>query len=207
MSMTTDLQAALAAEGSTIRAAWIQAVRNNTNPSPKAYAHTHALEKALNLDATLRSIKVLEVNGTFRIVGYIVLSGSLVLEAHKASQVPLISLGKTATYKVRHQLENPKTLGVIGSMQPEKVPYLLAYLAAGPNAPGQPLVYRYLGQPPTRTSRVPNKSQIIADFAKLLGFTLEGTPTGQNIYGGTVRLQDTGKSIIKTAVQKAIGSK
>lgn len=194
-------------QAATIRQAWVSAVENHTQSTPRAYAHTQALTKALNLDATLRSIKVLELNGQYRIVGTIVLSGSLVLEAHRAAQVPLASLGKNIAWKVRFGKVNPKSVGVVGSMQRIKRPYLLDYLAAGPNVPNQPLVYRHLGQPPTGTTRAGTKGAIVAEFAAKLGFTLESAPTAANIYGGTIRLQDTGNSIIKTAVLKAIGSK
>ena len=207
MSLTTDLQQALLAQGATIRAAWVEAVTNHTQGNPRAYAHTYALTKALNLDATLRSIRVLELDGQYRIVGTIVLSGSLVLDAHRAAQIPLSAMGKNIAWKVRFGKTNPKSAGVVGSMQPIKRPYLLDYLAAGPNVANQPLVYRYLGQPPMGTTRAGTKGAIITEFAAKLGFTLESAPTAANIYGGTIRLQDTGNSIIKTAVLKAIGSK
>ena len=191
-ALEDEIKLRLRQQGSLIKLAWIKACDQHVKAynSPKAsYAGTGGLKEAFDLNATIATIRVSPAGDGFEVTGSVILSGSLVRDAHNRKQVPLTSAGAKRVQQDYPRVY-PTQVGNIGSVWDKKrlsgtLGYLLPYLKGAEVAPGQWAFYRALSMdtrklwgPGAKISRTNNpKDELIRDFAKTLGLTLKTMDT------------------------------
>lgn len=178
-----------------VKAAWVACVSKSANGTAvcPSYRNVGSLAAALDVRATIASItcirdEVSPAPGTdvfFSIYGSIVLSGSMVLSAHNKGRKGLE--GNAAAIHSILSNGTAAGAGVVGSFWKNKKPFLINYLAEGPNVPQQPAIYTHLGNRGRHldrrnmlakgmvihTDRDAAKGQtILKSFAQKMGFTI-----------------------------------
>lgn len=169
---------------------WQDAVRKHVARSPNAYVHTEGFSRAFNLAATLKTFKAMDLpGGGIGITGAIILDGQQVLAGHQAQQTSGGIHGIPHGAIFVKSGKNPKDLGLVGSLQPQRKPYLVPYLAAGPNEPNQPAVYKVLGNKGISTRRDINRGKYLLE-AFLTSLGLKAYSLGRaTIATGTVQCE------------------
>lgn len=193
---------------------WESSVLDSYTSSPRAYRHTHALLKAFSGSDFLASIRVRVSNDlSFNWSADYFLDTKAVLEEHVRKQRTGTVGQDKAMQKIKFGGEYPPSVGIVGSLQILDKSYLLPYLACGPNAPGQPIVYRALGNrfknALTQTRHAAPRHQLVTIFLRKIGFVPPAsTPSasGWHIALSEVIPNSVIDTLFNTVIQKTMAT-
>lgn len=203
-TIQAELKKVLRGMRADIQRKWETAVASQESSYTASYTRTGAMRKALDVTATIESIKVdIDPMGSVEVSGAFILNAATVLREHLSKQQAADN-DPDLVSKIRHKGFYAKGR-YVGSFRDQKKSYLADYLAAGPNIRSQAnaIVYWKLGGS-EYSERAGLAHNLFETFNKLMGFGgyLDLAPS--TIYGGNVHFSGGKDSIIAKALDQAL---
>ena len=209
---------------SGIEAAWKSAwiAYQQDRGKPRWYINTESIPNAAltdSLSALLKSLRVTAQEGQpLRIYGFIPLNDQAVLSYHNAHRT---HMSTTQEIAVRFQGANPLALGITGSFQAIKRPFLSAFLMAGPNTSAGSASYVKSKRPTTVFTQLGNSvggaplvtqragvgntgDRLMRHFAVALGFSSITPAQGGPLWSTTSTLASLRPSTVFGAVMTVV---